>query len=777
MQTWKDKWRAFASLRAASADEWFTPGRFAVLLGLFFFLLYPEVLLGGRTFVLRDFGLYSFPIATHWRESFWRGELPLWNPLNNCGIPFLAQWSTLVLYPPALFNMFPPLTWALPVFSFAHLAWGGLGVLFLARRWTGSATAGAVAGVIFAFNGLAINSLVWPHYCVAIGWMPWVVLAAERGLREGGRRVLWAVAAGAMQMLSGMPEIILMTWLFVTGLAGWLLVRGTVPRRLVTLRLTAQVLLISALCVPQLGTFLQLLEESQRSAGYKEDNWAMPGTGLANFLVPLFYTYPSRGGVHFQYFQHLVSSYYAGVALVWLGLLGVFTKRGVRVMGLTIGGVMCLLLALGKDGWLLPLIQDALPVLNVARYPVKFLYLFVLIAVLLAAYGLGGQDCCKPGLGNPGQITCLMLLLLLMAGIVWFAGANPMPRDVPGATLKSALSRAAMLVGTVVLLGCLAVARGVAGGVLLRLGLLVLIWFDLRTHAPPIMPTIPAGTYDRGLVQREAPLRPFPAHGHGRLMAQPQVDFDFYKSLMHDQHQEYLVYRAAYFSNCNLLEDVAKVNGFYSLYLQRYEQVFDRIYWQGLEGARLKDFMGVMQYTDPADKLGWKPRAAYLPLLTGGQRPEFATPAATLAGMLQENFNPTQIVYLPLETRGIVGPATNSGIRIISQRIESHRIEAEVEADKAGLLVLAQCFYPAWKAHVNGRPAPLLPANHAFQAVVVPAGSSRVTVAYVDKRFLAGGGVSLIALSLCLIWMRRMGGRAAEETGKQPPLPATGKES
>ena len=83
----------------APADEWFTPRRFASLLALLIVVLFPEVIFGDRTFIFRDFGLFGYPVAFYHRESFWRGEIPLWNPLNCSGLPFLAQWNTLVCYP------------------------------------------------------------------------------------------------------------------------------------------------------------------------------------------------------------------------------------------------------------------------------------------------------------------------------------------------------------------------------------------------------------------------------------------------------------------------------------------------------------------------------------------------------------------------------------------------------------------------------------------------------------------------------------------------------
>ena len=74
----------------ANHNDWLTPSRFAVLLVVLTLAAFPQVFLGIQTFVYRDFGVFSYPIAYHWRESFWQGEIPLWNPLSNYGAPFLA---------------------------------------------------------------------------------------------------------------------------------------------------------------------------------------------------------------------------------------------------------------------------------------------------------------------------------------------------------------------------------------------------------------------------------------------------------------------------------------------------------------------------------------------------------------------------------------------------------------------------------------------------------------------------------------------------------------
>src|ERR1022692_3040051 len=174
------------SHETGAADEWLTPRRFALLLGLLIVATFPGVLLGSPTFVIRDFGMFGYPLAYFHRQSFWRGHLPLWNPFSNGGLPFLAQWNTLTLYPLSLIYLLLPLTWSLPFFCLAHMFWGGLGMYFLAYRWTGQRWAAGLAGLIFAFNGLTLNALMWPNVVATLGWLPWVVWLGQCAWGGGG---------------------------------------------------------------------------------------------------------------------------------------------------------------------------------------------------------------------------------------------------------------------------------------------------------------------------------------------------------------------------------------------------------------------------------------------------------------------------------------------------------------------------------------------------------------------------------------------------------------
>jgi hypothetical protein len=115
-----------------ASDAWFTPSKLLLLLGVFIICAFPTVVIGTNSFFYRDMGLFGSPLAHFHREFFWRGEIPFWNPLNNCGLPFFAQWNTMVLYPGSLVYLLLPLPLGMKVFMLSLRR----GMYALAHRWT-----------------------------------------------------------------------------------------------------------------------------------------------------------------------------------------------------------------------------------------------------------------------------------------------------------------------------------------------------------------------------------------------------------------------------------------------------------------------------------------------------------------------------------------------------------------------------------------------------------------------------------------------------------------
>jgi hypothetical protein len=731
----------------ANGDDWLNPRRFAALLALLTLVSYPQVFFGLQTFVHRDFGFFAYPIAYHLRESFWHGEIPLWNPLNNCGEPFLAQWNTQVLYPPALFYLIFPLSWSLGVFCLLHLFFGGLGMYFLARHWTGNSFAAAFAGIVFAFNGLMLNSLMWPATIPGLAWMPWVVWLTERAWREGGKTILLAAFAGALQTLSGAVEPVFLTWALLGALGLAALVRGGSPRGKIFLRAILIVLLVSGLCAAQLLPFFDLLGGSRHQENIFSALWPMPATGWLNFFVPLFRCH-SYQGVFMQDNQFWTSSYYIGVTTVALAFWAMWRARQATAWLLATLTLFCLILALGDATPIYHWLSRHVSVIGLMRFPIKFVILPVFALPLLAAYGLANKQSDGSGgkihSGKLWGLICFATVALISGIILWNCRFQPADED-KSVVLFNGLTRALFFA---VIVAGLFFTKKITKPKLRRASqilLLLLVWLDLYRQAPQPQ-TVSRAVFEPNLRHYWTST---PRLGVARAMIPPSVRNQFVSAFLPDPTADYISRRLALSLNCNLLDDIPKCDGFFPLELHGYVMLF----YNDLTDPML-DFVGASQIiTVQTNTFLWEPRPASMPLLTGGQKPVFASDETVLQMLASTNFNPRAEVYLPLEAKNSITATNLATVKITAEKFTAQQIEATVEADAPAMLVAAQTYYHPWRAYVDGKPATLLRANFYFQAIEVSAGSHRVKLVYEDRQFYLGAIISLTTLAGCLIFL------------------------
>jgi hypothetical protein len=745
------------------ASNWFTPARFGILLGLLIFAAFPQVILGLQTFVIRDYGFFAYPLAHFQRDCFWRGELPFWNPYNYCGVPFLAQWNTMPLYPPALIYLALPLTWSLSFFCLLHLWFAGFGMFHLAKRWTGNNFAAAFAGVAFAFNGLTLNLLMWPSHIATLSWMPWVVLAVEGAWREGGRKVFLAALVGAMQMLAGGPETIFFTWIFLLILWIQQFAKGESQRAGMLRRFPAIVAVVILLAAAQLLPFLDLAAHSQRETGFADTRWSMPAWGWVNFLVPMAFGNTWDMGVFFQYEQNWTSSYYPGIGTLWLALLAVWTLRERRVWLLGACAAVELIFALGEHTPIYPALRRIIPQLSLITYPVKYLTLAAFFAPLLAAFALAHLQ----NLQNRERqkfsgraVLAGSILLALLAGILFWAWRFPFPNDDVRATLFNGITRALFLLVTGALL--LVIARKPKPGLrqFAPLLLIVVLWLDVLTHEPAQNPTVPPTIYTFGMAREKLAMNPQPALGKSRAMLTPMAEWQFVHTAISSPKNTFLIGRLAYGANCNLLDAVPKVDGFLSLTPRENDDVLSLFYTRtNADLPGLQDFMGVSQMSAPDQIYHWQSRSNFLPLVTAGQKPVFLGDADTLRALTQSDFDGSKIVFLPPEAKSFVTFTSGTSARVADSHFENQNVDAGIEAAEPSLVVVSQTYYHDWHAYVDGHETPLLRANRAFQAVQVPAGRHQIRLVYEDRAFEIGAAVSVVAWLGCLICSFRLPGR------------------
>ncbi len=740
--------------------EWLSSTRFAGLLALVFIGSFFGVFIGSETFFRSDYGVIGYPSTFYFRQSVLAGELPLWNPLSNCGAPFLAQWGTMCLYPGALFYVLFPMPWSLGVFSLGHLWFGGVGMFFLARRWTNDPFAASFAGFSFGLSGAVLACLIWPNYCVALGWMPWVVLTTQIAWRDGGRKIPIAALAGTMQMLTGAPELVLLTWLLLLVL-GCAEICSISNRVMLVVRFGLVIGIIAALSAIQLLPFFELLEHSQRDASFRDSRWPMPIWGWANLWVPFFHYGITDQGLYVQQGQYFLTSYYPGVIVLALAVLAAWRVRHRNVTIFIVLSIFGLLMALGEGGLIFPALKQLLPGGGMARYPIKFVFLAAFLFPLLAAYGLKrlaedkaanlasqNRDALRIGVAT----VVVMLILLALAHVF----ANPFDQL---AQTRANTGARLMLFGFVgfALMRSTENSAPVRQKRLWQMLTLLFLATDLLTHLPRQNPRVPAALYAANQLQSTLKLYPPPIHGKARVMILPETDHRLNLSLPPRLERDYAEKRLNAWSHLNLLDGYAKVNGSSTLRIREQDELERLLYPKTITNAPsakpITDFLGVAHISATTISNLWEPRFSFMPFVTGGQRPVFADPSTTLSNLVGTNVSLREVVFLSPDDRDKVGELAASKPRIELQSVRAHEIRFTVEAESPALIVIAQSHYPAWRATVNGSAADILRANHAFQAVKVEKGNSEVRLYYRDQQFRTGSIISGIAFAVCLVWL------------------------
>jgi hypothetical protein len=244
-----------------------------VVLVFWFGLFVPSMRPGVSSIVTIDLAGYFLPKFVYASEQLARGSLPLWNPYEYVGVPFLGVGQSAALYPPRViaFGLLP-LEAALHAFMVFHYLVLGAGAFVMLRAF-GLGLPGAVFGTLcLAFQPAMMNSHYNPIRIASYAWIPWIVGTFIHTVESGRRGMALALAAtAALQVLAGYPEywvdtaIILVVLLPAAGLrsAGQ---GGSAAAFRGVLRAGAAALLAAAIAAPLLSAVVEVFGQSIRAS-------------------------------------------------------------------------------------------------------------------------------------------------------------------------------------------------------------------------------------------------------------------------------------------------------------------------------------------------------------------------------------------------------------------------------------------------------------------------------------------------------------------------------
>jgi hypothetical protein len=147
-------------------------------------------------------------------------------------------------------------------------------------------------------------------------------------------------------------------------------------------------------------------------------------------------------------------------------------------------------------------------------------------------------------------------------------------------------------------------------------------------------------------------------------------------------------------------------------------------------------------------------------------------PARLLARLADPAFDPARQALVASEVGPLAGPGLTGSAQVVEH--ELNWVVLDVTASGPALLVLGELYDPGWRATIDGRPAPVVQADHIFRGVRVETGTHRVRFEYMAPGFRLGLWLSVAAGAVILGlgavggiggWTRRAGRRSRREEG------------
>lgn len=230
----------------------------------------------GYEFSSSDFYTQLYPMwvrAGAWMRA---GILPLWNPYQSCGQPFLASVLYGVLYPPNLVRLVLPAAAAIEVNIVLHL-WLAAAFMYLYARTIGLApVAAGMSAVAYALSGGIVYDAGWFSPAIAaVVWLPLGFAAVERVCGAAGRSagpwIAVLAVALAMPILAGWLQAWLYNAYAIGGYAACHLAWGFLRRRSRSVRtavfVAAAFVLAFGLAAAQLLPSMELQALGPRAPG------------------------------------------------------------------------------------------------------------------------------------------------------------------------------------------------------------------------------------------------------------------------------------------------------------------------------------------------------------------------------------------------------------------------------------------------------------------------------------------------------------------------------
>jgi hypothetical protein len=666
-------------------------------------------------------------------DTIHSGYLPLWNPYQFCGTPFVANSQSAVFYPGnLLFYILSPATaagWS----AFIHLILAASFMYVFLRGLGANQASGAVAGVAFAFSTWEISWLHLPTFLATSCWLPLILhLTRQVFMRPVMRVGLGLAVSVGMCLLAGHLQVAFYVLFAALLMAVWLavgLIRNTGTRAALFpfmgwgIALGLGILLAG----PQLVPTLELSRQSHRKGaptaeGYKAyTDYSVHAAGLATLFIPDFFNNPSNQGARYfgiskgeKYFNYAEGAMYVGLLPAVLALFAVIRRRTSTLTPfLGVLAILSLLMALGTP--IDALFYFHVPGFGQSGSPGRALILWTFAVASLSGIGMNTISITEKKMGRSAVGS--LAVLGLVAAVALTLGMSIRNQN-PGTDWDAGIQRqtvSMLLAGAVLMLS----ASGALRQELRAPAALILIGADLVVTGISYNPTAPA----KEVYPRTQLTTYLKAHlGHDRIMPV-------------NQNWSMIGPDAVLPPNGAMVYGLRDLQGYDSLFPGQYKAFMNRLA-APMPDSSPQEVGNMVFARNPGS-----PQVA-----DSGVRLIISRQPLDLPGSKESFVDQVHVYELP-SPRGRAYLETETTVKAFLEWLEdgATRISFPVNWQAPSTLHLADQFYAGWRADVDGGSVEIKRDNEVFRSVAVPSGRHTVSFRYLPASFAIGLFLSLVS--------------------------------
>lgn len=752
----------------------------------------------GVLFVERDLLPFFIPPRQFWVEEVKNFVFPLWNPHYFNGHPLFATLQPGVLYPFSVLYFFLPFNWAFNLNIELHFALSGIFTYLLMRGMNASQGAAIISAIGFMFSGYLISVHHLLSTLLSVTWVPLFFLCYFSAIKNNRLdHAILSGLVGVVMFLGGGVEVCYLTFgvvFFLTLLPELVMPEEALPglkRRLFLFVLFC--LIFFGISAVQLIPFIELSKLSVRSGGlsyFQAGVWSLHPYDLVEFFLPDQYGLATDIKKFWGYQNWLRTIYMGGIPFILtLFFLKIWDRR---VKGFLLLFFISLGLAMGKNTLFHPLLYDYLPFFNKLRYPVKFIFLAVLILSITA--GLGYDYFKKEFAGNNPEshrwaryILSIGFFFMLVFGLLnifneplvtyfkeigWdHPTYNETERNIFNIKRFLALSSLFCL-GLFLYSKPIFKNRFVLGG-MIALFILDLFFAHFMFYKKENFKEFQKVSENAKFIQSDPELfRIFVTHKtrKGEMLIKK-----IWKPLEIKKEKFIL----GILNNQRHFD----IDGIGVTQQERWNKIMDLIKFAPvLDSANLLNLMNVkyvvskQSFSSPDFKLvrfyfpetqnekkrkEWEnaftlkiyenkkmlPRAFLVPQC------KVVTSEKEYKEIFQsKTFNPEEVLLLDAEPKlvpcnGEIAHEKKEPVKIDSYK--SNTVDLTVHSESRQFLFLSDSYYPGWKAYVDGEETEILRANYLFRAILVEPGEHQVRFEYDPLSFKLGMAITFLTFLVC----------------------------